>query len=326
MEQQKLPLESVHLIYDEYAVNADIVLHLGDSLKFLKTIPSGTANLIITSPPYNLGKTYECKIPFEEYLKCQSKVIDELVRILKDDGSICWQVGNYIENKEVYPLDMYFYPIFKSKGLKLKNRIIWHMGFGMNETRRFSGRYETILWFTKSDDYKFMLDRVRVPSKYPGKRHHKGEKKGLPSGNPLGKNPSDLWHFVVEEWERKIWEIPNVKSAHPEKTIHPCQFPVELVERCLLAFTDENDVVLDPYSGVGSSLIAGLKHNRKVIGVDKEPDYIDITKERIEAFYNGTLKIRELGKPVMVPSGNEKVSQIPEEWKLLKETASEVIK
>ncbi len=326
MEQQKLPIELGHRIYDEYTENADTVVHLGDSLKFLKTIPSGIANLIITSPPYNLGKTYECKRPFEEYLDIQSKVIDELVRILREDGSICWQVGNYIENKEVYPLDAYYYPIFKSKGLKLKNRIIWHMGFGMNETRRFSGRYETILWFTKNDNHKFMLDRVRVPSKYPGKRHHKGEKKGLPSGNPLGKNPSDFWEFVVEEWEREIWEIPNVKSAHPEKTIHPCQFPIELVERCVLAFTDENDIVLDPYSGVGSSLIAGLKHNRKVIGVDKEPIYIDITKERIEAFYNGTLKIRPLGKPVMIPSGKEKVSQIPDEWKQIEEKVSVVVK
>ena len=81
-----------------------------------------------------------------------------------------------------------------------------------------------------------------VPSKYPGKTYFKGRKHGKPSGNPLGKNPSDFWGFLSEEWEREVWEIPNVKANHPEKSIHPCQFPIELVERCVLAFTDEDSM------------------------------------------------------------------------------------
>ncbi len=313
MTQDTLPTPS-YTISGEFDAAADIVVHLGDTLEFLKNIPSETANLIITSPPYNVGKSYEDRRSFDQYIDFQSCVADELVRTLHPRGSLCWQVGNYIEKKEVYPLDIQFYPIFKERGLKLRNRIIWHVGHGMHERRRFSGRYETILWFTKGDDYTFNLDSVRVPNKYPGKRHYKGKNRGKPSCNPLGKNPSDYWEIVVGEWEKEIWEMPNVKSSHVEKTIHPCQYPVELVERCVLALTDERDWVLDPFCGVGSSLLAGLMHNRKVIGVDKEPAYIDITRQRIDQLYKGQLRVRELGTQIMVPNGREKWSRIPEEW------------
>ena len=113
----------------------------------------------------------------------------------------------------------------------------------------------------------------------------------------------------------EIWNIPNVKSNHPEKTIHPCQFPVELVERCVLALTNENDWVLDPYAGVGSALIAAIKNNRKAAGCDKEEVYVEVAKKRIADYFLGELKLRPVGKPVFTPTGKEKVSQIPEEWR-----------
>ena len=315
MRNMRLPLFPMPEISDTFTEEQQIVLYLGDSYDFLKSIPKDTATLIITSPPYNIGKEYETRISIESYLKQQEPVIGELVRIMKDEGSLCWQVGNFVEDSEVFPLDIFYYDIFKKNGLKLRNRIIWHFGHGLHASKRFSGRYETILWFTKSDEYVFNLDSVRVPAKYPGKRHFKGPNRGKPSGNPLGKNPSDIWEFVAQEWERELWDIPNVKANHPEKTIHPCQFPIELVERCVLALTNEDDWVLDPYCGVGSSLIAGLKHKRRVIGCDKEPEYIKIAKERITDFFDGTLRIRPLGKPVYVATGKEKVSQVPDEWK-----------
>ncbi|MEM0493520.1 MAG: site-specific DNA-methyltransferase [Candidatus Thermoplasmatota archaeon] len=298
-----------------FSADCTIVLHEGDTYEFIKTIPDKSIKLIISSPPYNIGKIYEKRIGIKEYLRDQEKVIDELVRLLRDDGSICWEVGNYIENGEVYPLDIFYYDIFKDHGLKLRNRIIWRFGHGLHASKRFSGRYETILWFTKSDNYTFNLDDVRVPSKYPGKKYYKGPKRGQYSCNPKGKNPSDVWEVVVEDWENEIWDIPNVKSNHPEKTIHPCQFPVELVERCVLALTNKNDWILDPYSGVGSALIAGIKHGRRVIGVDKEPEYIKITKQRINDFSFGKLKMRPLGKPVYQPTGREKQSQMPKDIK-----------
>lgn len=310
-----LPMFKGPDVCEDFDPTAQIVLHCGDTLDFLETVPNETAKLIITSPPYNLGKEYESKTGIEVYLDFQDRVIDQLVRKLRTDGSICWQVGNFVENSEVFPLDTLYYSHFKKHGLKLRNRIIWRFNHGLHASKRFSGRYETILWFTKSDKYTFNLDSVRVPSKYPGKRHFKGPKRGLPSGNPLGKNPSDVWEFIAQEWDEELWDIPNVKANHPEKTNHPCQYPIELIERCVFALTEKNDWVLDPYCGVGSALIAALKHNRKAAGVDKEQEYIKIATQRIEDFYTGKLKIRPLGKPVHEPTGRESVSQIPPEWK-----------
>ena len=310
-----LPLFKSPKIVDSFDNIHRIVLHCGDTLEFLQTLPDDTAKLIITSPPYNLGKQYEKKTQIESYLDFQGKVINQLVRVLRHDGSICWQVGNFVENSEVFPLDILYYDYFKKHSLKLRNRIIWRFNHGLHASKRLSGRYETILWFTKSDVYTFNLDSVRVPAKYPGKLHFKGPKRGLPSGNPLGKNPSDVWEFVAKEWDEELWDIPNVKANHPEKTSHPCQYPIELIERCLLALTNEDDWILDPYCGVGSALLAALKNNRKAVGIDKETEYISIAKQRIEDFYNGRLKIRPMGKPVYEPTGREKVSQIPAEWK-----------
>ncbi|MFX0147409.1 MAG: DNA-methyltransferase [Candidatus Hodarchaeota archaeon] len=305
-------------ISTEFSENSKIILHHGISYDFVSKLPENIIRLIITSPPYNLGKEYEIEKDLDEYLKEQELVIKELVRVLADDGSICWEVGNYIKDGEVYPLDIFFYKLLKKYSLKLRNRIIWHFGHGLHCKNRFSGRYETLLWFTKSDNYIFNLDEVRIPHKYPGKRAYKGPNKGKPSGNPLGKNPSDVWKVLVKDWKSGFWEFPNVKSNHPEKTIHPCQFPIELVERCILALTNENDYILDPYCGVGSSLIAGIKHNRYVIGIDKELEYIRIAKKRIKAYFEGTLKTRQMGKKLHQPSGKEKVTQVPEEWTNLK--------
>jgi len=258
---------------------------LGDSLKKLKEFEDGKFKLIITSPPYNVGKEYEVKKSIEYYLEEQNEIIKELVRTLHPSGSICWQVGNFIDKGEVYPLDIYYYSIFKKHGLKLRNRIIWQFGHGLHSSKRFSGRYETILWFTKSDNYIFNLDLVRVPSKYPGKKHFKGPKKGQYSSNPNGKNPSDIWEIVLNDWENEIWNIPNVKANHVEKTDHPCQYPIELVERCVLALTEECDWVLDPFAGVGSTVLASLKNNRNVIGIEKVKYYTKTGIRKILDFY-----------------------------------------
>ena len=172
-----------------------------------------------------------------------------------------------------------------------------------------------ILWFSKSDDYIFNLDPVRIPAKYPGKRHFKGPKRGQLSGNPLGKNPSDVWDVITQDWEDGVWDIPNVKANHPEKTEHPCQFPVELVQRCVLALTHSDGVVFDPYCGVGSSIIAALHHNRKALASEIDADYVRITRERIEKYSDGELLLRPMGKPIHQPSGNEQASQLPLEWK-----------
>lgn len=290
-----------------------------DALEFCQSLPSDSVKLIITSPPYNIGKAYESKLSIDEYIHNMLPMLTEFTRVLSNDGSLCWQTGNFVDNGEIYPLDIYFYPYFKTHGLHLRNRIIWHFGHGLHCSKRFSGRYETLLWFTKTDDYTFNLDSVRIPSKYPGKRHFKGEKKGQISGNPKGKNPEDVWEMtldrLIDDWDAQIWEIPNVKNNHPEKVDHPCQFPVELVERCVLALTNEGDIVYDPFAGVGSSLIAALKNHRQAYGSELERSYVDIGFERIQQLADDTLLTRPMYQKIWTPKPNDKVAQIPEEWR-----------
>lgn len=270
----------------------------GDCAQILGSFPDEHFKLIITSPPYNIGKEYEDRQDIKDYLEDQKSIIKTLKARLHKNGSICWQVGNYIYKGEVYPLDIYYYEIFKDLGFKLRNRIIWHFRHGLHTSSRFSGRYETILWFTKTDDYTFNLDNVRVPSRYPGKRHFKGPNKGKFSGHPDGKNPSDVWDIVLNDWEQEIWDIPNVKSNHVEKTEHPCQYPIELVERCILALSDEGDWILDPFAGVGSTLLAALKNNRRAVGIEKYSKYIHTGNARIKKLEAEELDFRPLTKPV----------------------------
>ncbi|MBI2314935.1 site-specific DNA-methyltransferase [Candidatus Daviesbacteria bacterium] len=295
----------------------DFLLKQGNTFNLIKDIDDNSIQLIVTSPPYNIGKVYEKRQKLAEYLKAYADFAKELYKKIAERGHVCWEVGNYVEDGEAYPLDIFFYNIFKDAGFKLRNRIIWHFEHGLHASKRLSGRYETILWFSKSDNYTFNLDPIRVPSKYPGKRSFKGANKGLPSGNPLGKNPSDFWKIIESDWDKEIWEIPNVKANHPEKTIHPCQFPIELVQRCILALTNENDLVFDPFMGIGSSAIASLMHQRRFLGFELDKDYIKMSQDRIQKFQNGLLKIRPLGKPVYQPTGREKVSQVPTEWSKL---------
>ena len=276
-------------IADKFDLAEYLVIHAGDCLELLRNIPSGSVRLVVTSPPYNIGKVYEKRLRLDAYLRQQAEVIKECVRVLALDGSICWQVGNYVDNGAIIPLDTALYPIFADLGLKMRNRIIWHFEHGLHCSRRFSGRYETIIWFTKSDDYLFNLDPVRVPQKYPGKKYFKGPKAGQFSCNPLGKNPGDLW------------VIPNVKSNHVEKTEHPCQFPVELIERFVLAMTRENDWVLDPFLGVGTSIIAAIRHGRRGAGAEIHPEYVALAHRRIQQEMAGILQTRPMDKPVYDP-------------------------
>lgn len=269
---------------------ADIVCET--NLKYMRRLEDESMQLIVTSPPYNIGKEYEKKTTLDVYIEEQAACIAEAVRLLHPAGSVCWQVGNHVDNGEVFPLDIILYNLFKNHGLQLRNRIVWAFGHGLHCTKRLSGRHETILWFTKSDQYIFNLDPIRVPSKYPNKKHFKGPNKGKLSSNPLGKNPSD------------VWDIPNVKSNHVEKTDHPCQFPIGLVERLVLSLTDEGDSVLDPYMGVGSAALAALKHGRSAYGCDFEQRYVDIAWERIHALRAGNLRTRPMYKPVYEPPSN----------------------
>ena len=241
-------------------------------------------------------------------------MIKECVRTLSEKGSICWQVGNYVDNGSIISLDTVLYPAFKDTGLVMRNRIIWHFEYGLHCSKRYSGRYETIIWFTrKTKNYTFNLDPVRVPQKYPAKKYFKGPKAGQYSCNPLGKNPGD------------IWNIPNVKSNHVEKTEHPCQYPVELIKRLVLSMSDKNDWVLDPFSGTGTSVIAAIRHNRRGAGAEIVKKYADIARDRIHKAIDGTLRTRPMNKPIYDPNKeNNKLTISP--WKKANESSPKQLK
>jgi adenine-specific DNA-methyltransferase len=288
--QLRLKYECPVKIETEFSRKATAVAYHGDCLALLRAIPDKAASLVLTSPPYNIGKEYEKKQDIRAYIEWQQMIINECHRALADDGSICWQVGNYVNNGSILPIDILLHGAFDHLGMKMRNRIVWHFEHGLHCSQRLSGRYEVIVWYTKSDDYYFNLDPIRVPQKYPGKRYFKGPKAGQYSCNPLGKNPGDVWVF------------PNVKSNHIEKTDHPCQFPIELCERLILSLTKPGDLVIDPFMGAGSTQAAAIRNERRTAGAEMVAEYVEIARLRMQEAASGTLKVRSRETPVFDPA------------------------
>ncbi len=242
---------------------------LGKCEDLLASLPDGCVDLVVSSPPYNLGKEYEAKRALQAYVEEQSGVLAECCRVTKPGGSIFWQVGSFSDKGMLIPLDIRFFPVLEDLGLTPRNRIAWARQHGLHATRKFSARYESILWFTKGDDYVFNLDAIRVPQKYQNKTFHKGDRHGELSCHPGGKNPGDIWLFR------------NVKHNHEEQTIHPCQFPEDLIARIVLTTTNEGAVVLDPYMGAGTVAVVALDHKRHYLGAELDERYHRVAMRRL---------------------------------------------
>ena len=284
-----------------------------DCFEMLKIQPAESVDLIISSPPYCMKKAYESPTDdIETFRALHKRLLPELYRVLKPHGSICWQIGYHVSAACVIPLDCVVYGIFSEMTqnhplpLILRNRIIWTFGHGLNADTRFSGRHETILWFSKGDVFNFNLDAVRVPQKYPGKKAYKGPNKGSYTGNPLGKNPSD------------VWDIPNVKAHHVEKTEHPCQFPVAIPSRLIKALTLPSAVVMDPFMGAGTTGVAAVMLGRKFIGTEIVREYYTIAKKRIVDAANGCAIVRP-DVPVLAVNTNLSVATLPNSFRKVRE-------
>ena len=282
---------------DDFLFNGDCELMLD-----VAKVQGRKFQIIFTSPPYNLKKPYSTYADDKDlpvYLEWQRRIITKCVERLEDGGSICWQVGNYVSNGHIIPLDLELNPIFRDLKLQLRNRVVWHFGHGLHCKRRFSGRYEVVLWYTKTDEYKFNLDAVRIKPKYPHKKYYKGPKKGQLSCNPLGKNPDDVW--AIDRDLGDFWEIPNVKHNHTEKTKHPCQFPIALAQRFVAALSDPGDSVFDPFLGVGSTAAAAALLGRHFFGAELNPEYFKVARDRVEKAAAGILPFRDANKPIYTP-------------------------
>ncbi len=281
----------------------------GDALKLLKKLPNNSVDFVLTSPPYCIGKEYEDDTDTESFIETHRAILPEVLRVTKEGASICWQVGMHVKAGTVTPLDFLIHEILgREENVFLRNRIIWTFGHGLHCTNRFSGRHETILWYTKGKDYYFDLDAVRVPQRYPGKRYSKGPNKGEFSGNPKGKNPSD------------VWDIPNVKANHVEKTEHPCQFPVALAQRLIKALVPAGGLILDPFSGSSTTGVAAILEGRRFVGAEIDSDYVKISRNRLNETVDGKSKVRPIDREIYQPNPNEKVATKPEHfWQESKE-------
>ncbi len=244
-------------------------IFLGDCLQLLRQLPDSSVDLVVSSPPYNIGKEYEKKRALEHYLEEQATVLRECHRVLCQTGSVFWQVGSYVDDRRHVPLDVRLFPILESLGMVPRNRIVWVRPHGLHARNRLSCRHETVLWFTKGEEYKFFLDPIRIPQKYPNKTSWRPHNKGELTSHPLGKNPGDVWAFQ------------NVKHNHEEQTIHPCQFPEDMIERMVFASTETGDIVLDPYMGVGTVAVVARDLDRHFVGAEIDSKYHAVALHRL---------------------------------------------
>lgn len=293
-------------IYKRYQKDRRIVLYEGDCNRLISSLPDGEVDLIVTSPPYCMNREYDYSGSADDFQAAHKALLPKVWKKLKPGGSLCWQVGVHVLDNVIIPLDYLVHGVMVGiEGARLRNRIVWTFGHGLHLQRRFSGRYEVILWYSKGDKFVFDLDAVRVPQKYPGKRRYRGNRKGEFSGNPLGKNPSD------------VWDIPNVKACHVEKTEHPCQFPVALAKRLVEALSPTDGLILDPFTGSGTTGVAAILSGRRFIGAELEPAYAEIARNRFLDAVHGDAKYRSNDTPIYQPRETEAVARRPPHFAVL---------
>jgi adenine-specific DNA-methyltransferase len=298
-------------VRENWRSNNHFTLVRGNCAELLKKLPQRSVDLVLTSPPYCIGKSYEKETNAKDFAPNLKKILPDLIRVLRVGGSICWQVGYHVDDRTVTPLDVLIYNMMAEYPvMRLRNRIIWMFGHGLHSEDRFSGRHEMILWFTKGKRYRFNLDAVRVLQKYPGKRHYKGSKYGKLSGNPKGKNPADVWD------NGDIWDIPNVKANHVEKTAHPCQFPVSLARRIIAATTKKGALVLDPFAGAGTTGVAAALLDRRFVGTEINRKYHQIALHRISQALTDKLLYRPDWARVYQPKADTPLTAIPKNWRI----------
>lgn len=246
-------------------------VYKGDCMELLAHLPEGSVPLTVTSPPYNIGKSYEQVRDVGDYVDWCAGWIELIHRATVPSGAFWLNLGylSLPDRAKAIPIP---YLLWDRVPFYLIQEVVWNYGAGVAARQSFSPRNEKFLWYVRNpDDYTFNLDDVRDPNvKYPNQR-----KNGKLKCNPLGKNPSDVWQFP------KVTSGRNRSSK--ERTPHPAQFPTAVVERIVKACSNTGDVVLDPFMGSGSLAEAALRAGRKAIGFEINADYVDLTADRLKA-------------------------------------------
>ncbi len=255
-------------------------IYLGDCIKIMQDLPNNSVDLVFADPPFNIGLKYDIyndKKSYNDYFEWSEKWIRETYRILKNSGSI------YIAIGDEFAAEINI--ILKKVGFNFRNWIIWYYTFGQNQRKKFNRAHTHILYFTKDNEkFTFNIDNIRVPSArqlvYNDKRAH-----------PKGKSPDDVWEFsrVCGTFKERIGD-------------HPCQMPESLLERIILASSNENDVILDPFGGTGTTAAVSKKLTRNYITMDISESYFEVITQRL----NGNLQ--EIKRNGLVKNSTEIVS------------------
>ena len=256
-----------------YYQNDKVLLYNCDSLEYLQKISENSINLTVTSPPYNIGKEYEKIMDIEDYIEWSTKWLSYIPKILSKNGAFWLNLG-YVKYKNTAKALPLVYLLWNRIELFLIQEIVWNYGAGVAAKTFLSPRNEKWLWFVKDEEnYTFNLDKIRDPNVlYPNSK-----KNGRLRCNTIGKNPSDVWQIA------KVTSGMNRSS--PERTTHPAQFPLDLINRIIMGFSNENEVVFDPFMGSGSTAISCVSNNRNVIGFEINKNYCEIQIDRIEKYY-----------------------------------------
>lgn len=248
-----------------------VLVYRGDCVELLSKLPADSIQLTVTSPPYNIGKEYETPLPLDQYLDWCSSWIDRIHSATTPSGAFWLNLG-YLQvpgRGRAVPIP---YLLWDRIQFFLMQEIVWTYGAGVAGRKAFSPRNEKFLWYVKDQDaYMFDLDAVRDPDvKYPNQK-----KNGKLRCNPLGKNPGD------------VWAIPKITSgtdrSSPERTDHPAQFPLRVIDRIIRACSAPGDVILDPFLGSGTTAEAAIRAGRQVVGFEISPRYLDIAVRRLKA-------------------------------------------
>ena len=243
-----------------------------DCLEAIKLLPEELVALTVTSPPYNIGKEYEKLLLLDEYLNWCEQWIAQVYRVTVDRGAFWLNLG-YLSMRDRAKAIPISYLLWDKVPFYLIQEVVWNYGAGVAGSKFFSPRNEKFLWYVKNQDkYTFNLDEVRDPNvKYPNQK-----KNGKIKVNLKGKNPTDVWQFP------KVTSGKN--RASKERTAHPAQFPVTVVDRIIKSSSNLNDIVLDPFIGSGTTAIVALGLQRQVIGFEIRADYCDIVANRVDDF------------------------------------------
>ncbi len=240
---------------------------LGDAIEIMKEIPDNSIDLIFADPPYNIGVKYDIyndNLNSKEYLEWVDKWIYQAVRILKNTGSIYIAINDEYAAEYVIKL--------KQNNLYMRNWIIWYYTFGEHQNNKFTRSHTHILYFVKApNNFTFNKDNIRIMSV----RQKIGDKRA----NPKGKIPDDVWYDSLDD----VWEISRVAGTFKERVKgFPCQMPIKLLDRIILASSNENDIVLDPFAGSGTTLVVAKMRHRRYIGIEISPNYVEIAKKRLD--------------------------------------------